>query len=205
MKYKGNIMIIECPLCGGRNQSAQPPQPGKRYRCGKCGAAFSYQADNISNRVSDYPATGGTSTAAVSGRAMGYPPGGVKSTVPTKNNSFDTRVRYKTNPDWSFSDAFRPGGRFSRYQYVFFSIIVPLPFHILYALFIDNIPLIIALLAFPLVIVLAIMSIISAIRRLHDLGHRGWWYLLYLIPLVDIALLLYLIFMPGKAEENKWG
>ncbi len=35
-------MIIECPECGEKNQTALPPQPGKRYRCGKCGASITF-------------------------------------------------------------------------------------------------------------------------------------------------------------------
>jgi len=37
-EYKKSDMIIECPECGAKNQTLQPPQDGKRYRCGKCGA-----------------------------------------------------------------------------------------------------------------------------------------------------------------------
>ncbi len=35
-------MIIECPEYGAKNQTTQPPQPGKRYRCGKCGAVITF-------------------------------------------------------------------------------------------------------------------------------------------------------------------
>ncbi len=31
-------MIIECPECGTKNTTDKPPQSGKKYRCGKCGA-----------------------------------------------------------------------------------------------------------------------------------------------------------------------
>ena len=33
-------MIIECPECGTKNTTDKPTQPGKRYRCGKCGASI---------------------------------------------------------------------------------------------------------------------------------------------------------------------
>ncbi|MFC1993012.1 DUF805 domain-containing protein [Chloroflexota bacterium] len=198
-------MIIECPNCGAKNSTDKPPEPDKRYRCGKCGELVSYQSDNANNRAADYPDTDRESAANMMSGATGYPPRGVKGMAPTKNSSFDAQARYKTNPEWSIADAFRPGGRFSRYQYLFFSIIVPLPFIILFGVFGDELPFLFALLALPLIIVLAIMSIISAIRRLHDTGHSGWWYLLTFIPLVDIALWLYLVFKPGKPERNKWG
>jgi len=40
--YEGlrGAMIIECPECGAKNSTVQPPQPNKRYRCGKCGAVI---------------------------------------------------------------------------------------------------------------------------------------------------------------------
>ena len=36
-------MIIECPECGTKNSTDKPPQPGRRYRCGKCGALLTFQ------------------------------------------------------------------------------------------------------------------------------------------------------------------
>lgn len=36
-------MIIECPECGTKNTTDKPPQPGRRYRCGKCGALLTFQ------------------------------------------------------------------------------------------------------------------------------------------------------------------
>ncbi len=35
-------MIIECPECGAKNQTTQPPQSSKTYRCGKCGASITH-------------------------------------------------------------------------------------------------------------------------------------------------------------------
>ena len=35
-------MIIKCPECGIKNTTDKPLQPGKRYRCGKCGALITY-------------------------------------------------------------------------------------------------------------------------------------------------------------------
>jgi len=201
----GNMMIIECPDCGAKNSVDKSPEPGKRYRCWKCRAVISYQSDNISNKATGYPATDRESIANMMSEATSYQTMGGKGMASAKNSALDKQMRYKTNYDWSVSDAFRPNGRFSRYQYVFLSIIVPLPVSILFTLLRDKLPILILLLAFPLVILLAIIAVISAIRRLHDVGHSGWWYMLYFVPLANIALTLYLIFMPGKVEKNKWG
>ncbi|MFC1862166.1 MJ0042-type zinc finger domain-containing protein [Chloroflexota bacterium] len=35
-------MIIECPKCGAKNTTDKSPQPGKEYRCGKCGASITF-------------------------------------------------------------------------------------------------------------------------------------------------------------------
>ncbi len=40
-------MIIECTHCGAKNASDKPMQPGKRYRCGKCGAALFSPGDDV--------------------------------------------------------------------------------------------------------------------------------------------------------------
>lgn len=43
------------------------------------------------------------------------------------------------------------------------------------------------------------------VRRLHDLGHSGWWSILILLPIVNCGLALYLLFFPGNAGENHHG
>lgn len=48
-------------------------------------------------------------------------------------------------------------------------------------------------------------SFIFAIRRLHDRGHSGWLSLLMLVPALNIAFGLYLIFAKGDAHENQFG
>ncbi|WP_119396212.1 DUF805 domain-containing protein [Salinibius halmophilus] len=42
-------------------------------------------------------------------------------------------------------------------------------------------------------------------RRLHDLGHSGWLFLLSFIPLVNIIFGLYMILAPGNATANQYG
>lgn len=198
-------MIIECPGCGAKNSIDKPPAPEKRYRCGRCGAVISYQGENIDNRAEEYPATDRKSTADITSEATSYPTMGGRGMASAENGASADQMRYKTNPDWNLSDAFKPNGRFSRYQYVFFAIIVPLPVSILVVVFGEKLPFLIMLLLLPVVFLLAIVAVISGIRRLHDTGHSGWWYLFNFVPFANIVLILYLIFMPGKMEENKWG
>ena len=46
------------------------------------------------------------------------------------------------------------------------------------------------------------VSVIS--RRLQDRGISGWWQLSY-ITIVGIFVILILLMLPAKEDENKWG
>ncbi|TQV73934.1 DUF805 domain-containing protein [Aliikangiella marina] len=52
---------------------------------------------------------------------------------------------------------------------------------------------------------LVVWGFIVGIRRLHDLDHTGWLTLIYLIPFVNIAFGLYVLFAPGTQGANKYG
>ena len=54
---------------------------------------------------------------------------------------------------------------------------------------------------------LAVMvpGIAVGVRRLHDINASGWWYLLILIPLVNVVLVLFLLFKQGMAGANRFG
>ena len=43
------------------------------------------------------------------------------------------------------------------------------------------------------------------VRRLHDVGKSGWFYLLILIPIIGWIWLLVLYCTEGDKENNKWG
>ena len=47
-------------------------------------------------------------------------------------------------------------------------------------------------------------SLAMCVRRLHDVGKSGWWYLISLIPLVGCILLL-VWFCTDSKEDNQWG
>ena len=44
-----------------------------------------------------------------------------------------------------------------------------------------------------------------AVRRLHDVGKSGWFYLIFLIPFIGAVWLLVLFCLEGKKEDNKYG
>ena len=43
------------------------------------------------------------------------------------------------------------------------------------------------------------------VRRLHDIGKSGWFYLIILIPIIGFIWILILLCSDGVTEENKWG
>ena len=49
------------------------------------------------------------------------------------------------------------------------------------------------------------LALNNHVKRLHDLGHSGWWVLLFIVPLINILLLLYLFFFRGQMGGNQYG
>lgn len=52
---------------------------------------------------------------------------------------------------------------------------------------------------------LFIPSLAVAVRRLHDIGKSGWWYLICLIPIIGSILLIIWLATETKQENNQWG
>lgn len=52
---------------------------------------------------------------------------------------------------------------------------------------------------------LLIPSIAVSVRRLHDIGRSGWWYLLVLVPIVGWIILLVFFCTKGQETPNNWG
>jgi uncharacterized membrane protein YhaH (DUF805 family) len=49
------------------------------------------------------------------------------------------------------------------------------------------------------------ISIMFAKRRLNDLNRSGWWFLLFLVPIVNLLIAIYMVFFPGSDGDNKFG
>ncbi|MES9857044.1 MAG: DUF805 domain-containing protein [Sedimenticola sp.] len=56
-----------------------------------------------------------------------------------------------------------------------------------------------------LYIVIIVFSIIFGKRRLNDLDRSGWFLLLFLIPIINIILAIYMIFFSGSEGANRFG
>lgn len=64
---------------------------------------------------------------------------------------------------------------------------------------------ILGIIAIVIMLAVLIPSIAVAVRRLHDIGKSGWWYLLVFIPLIGALVLIYWFIQPGQSEDNQWG
>ena len=49
------------------------------------------------------------------------------------------------------------------------------------------------------------ISIMFAKRRLNDLNRSGWWFLVFLIPIVNLLMTIYILFFPGSDGDNNFG
>lgn len=54
-------------------------------------------------------------------------------------------------------------------------------------------------------LLLVIPQLSLAVRRLHDTGRSGLFYFVALIPLIGFILLLVMLALPSRPEDNKWG
>ena len=64
---------------------------------------------------------------------------------------------------------------------------------------------VIGILGLIAMVAIVYVSFVLMIQRLHDTNNTGWLSLIIFIPLVSIFLTLYLWFMPGTAEANRFG
>ena len=54
-------------------------------------------------------------------------------------------------------------------------------------------------------LLLFIPGLAVGVRRLHDIGKSGWFYLIGLIPLVGAIIVLIWFCKEGEHKTNKWG
>ena len=50
-----------------------------------------------------------------------------------------------------------------------------------------------------------IPSLAVCVRRLHDIGRSGWWYLIGLVPVVGWIILIIWFCTDSQPGANKWG
>ncbi|MBY0309658.1 DUF805 domain-containing protein [Patescibacteria group bacterium] len=67
------------------------------------------------------------------------------------------------------------------------------------------IPLLFGVLFLGLLLGLLVPVIALHVRRLHDIGYSGWWYLLSFIPYLGGLIVLVLMCLPSQEGTNKYG
>jgi uncharacterized membrane protein YhaH (DUF805 family) len=55
------------------------------------------------------------------------------------------------------------------------------------------------------ILAMALPVLAVSIRRLHDIGKSGWWYLISLIPLVGMIVLIIWFTKEGETHANLYG
>lgn len=113
----------------------------------------------------------------------------------------DLQEKNKNNPPKTTGDLFK--GRLSRTNYAV-TFLALLSINIITALLIGLADWIYAILIIWWFIAI-IISISINIRRLHDINKGGWMIILFLIPLVNIWLLINLLATDSVNENNKYG
>ena len=94
-------------------------------------------------------------------------------------------------------------GRAKRSEYWLFTLIQLIIFTVLYALFfaVGQLFLVVYLLY---ALATLIPSLAVAVRRLHDTGRSGWWFLIGLVPFVGLIVLIVFMVMES-ADDNEYG
>ena len=100
-------------------------------------------------------------------------------------------------------------GRARRKEYWIFSLIKYIIIFFLYILQIVMIEstlwLIFPIIFFLYAVAVFLPGLAVNIRRLHDIGKSGWWYLIYLIPIIGAIWLTVLMCLDSEPGENQWG
>ena len=102
-------------------------------------------------------------------------------------------------------------GRASRPEYWWFALFTVLVYAALFVLASavgtasDALAGLVALLLFAAILGLILPSIAAAVRRLHDTGRSGWWYLIGLVPYVGGLVLIVLLALEGTPGANQYG
>lgn len=96
-------------------------------------------------------------------------------------------------------------GRASRSEYWYFvlaAVLVNVSVAIVAPLAVPEEPEVAVLISLIVSLVLILPVIAAGVRRLHDTGRSGWWYLLAAVPLANIALVIFLAGPPAPGAPS---
>ena len=122
-------------------------------------------------------------------------------TAPEADLTKDTQASEFTSPK-----IFSPSGRIGRNRYLAYNTLGAITCFLLIGLFfLIQLEFLAVILIIGLSIVCTVFTIFWMIKRLHDRNHPGPFWLLSIIPVVNLLLYLYLIFSPGEKLTNNYG
>ena len=55
------------------------------------------------------------------------------------------------------------------------------------------------------ILIIAIPNFSLCIRRLHDVGKSGWFYLIWFIPIINLWPVALILFVDSEPHTNQWG
>ncbi|MEJ9225470.1 MULTISPECIES: DUF805 domain-containing protein [Priestia] len=94
-------------------------------------------------------------------------------------------------------------GRATRTEYWMFTLFAYIFTLVLYALvFIDSIALLVSILILLYGVAMILPSLAVTVRRLHDTGRSGWWYLINFVPVIGGIWLLILLCQRSEVTAN---
>ena len=108
---------------------------------------------------------------------------------------------------------FSPGCRIGRIRYLSHGMLVTLVMYTVLGIITaigvsggsDGFTPLLMLLMIPFYIFFIYASVLFMVQRLHDLNQSGWWWLLMIIPLINIGMMIWLVFFPGTEGSNNYG
>ncbi len=69
----------------------------------------------------------------------------------------------------------------------------------------NDVPFVTMIVSVLFVLASIVPSIAVTVRRIHDIGLSGWFYLLIFLPYVGGIIIFVFSLIPSQAHENKWG
>ena len=166
--------------------------------CTKCGKP-------IQDNIKFCPHCGAAVETVSSGQASSYQP--VSSAVNRTPSYQSQQRRLLTNRRASRIETkhyFSITGRISRKTYVKRFLILMAISIVCHIAFMLDVTLI-SVLALCLVLILCVSSIMLAVRRFHDVGKSGFYWLLFLVPVANIFALYLLFGKNGMPRPNAYG
>lgn len=113
--------------------------------------------------------------------------------------SYATKEKIETETFWSAK------GRLRRKDYLIRATLLAIPYGIVLAISESSYDEGMVIFSAILGIACGIIIAIQAIKRLHDINMSGWWYLIFLIPYINLIFGLYVLFADGTKGPNNYG